>query len=329
MDAATDKCGPVSPRSPQETSAETNKRSEERVEQHILKISVFLACFFTILGVVWGVLARSQMIVFDGLYSFISVILSSISVYAAWNMKIGDDARFPLGRSSLEPIVIVLKSIVIVVLCVTAFSKAVISLFSVGQDINTLSAMVYGIVATSTCLGSFLYIVWKRKKARASILVKAECMQWGMDTLLSAAVLLGFVATLIIQHIGYGQYARYMDPVMVVIASVFFIKMPLMSLIEGIKDMLRMAPDGDVYRASKQMLEKIAKKRGFDGFSLKIGKAGREFTYKIGFVTENPKDARPLEELDSIRQEVESGLHALYDNPIWLGVSFMHDKKWG
>jgi predicted Co/Zn/Cd cation transporter (cation efflux family) len=328
MDENIDKCGPVSPHALQETNVEINRRDEERVEQHILKLSVFLAWFFTVLGVSWGVLAKSQMIIFDGLYSFISVILSSISVYAAWSMKIGDDTKFPLGRSSLEPMVIILKSIVIVVLCVIAFSKAIISLFSGSQEVNTLSAIAYGIVATITCLCSLLYIVWKRKKSKTSVLVKSECMQWGMDTLLSAAVLLGFLAAALIQRMGYAQYARYMDPAMVIIASAFFIKMPLLSLVEGVKDMLRMAPDGDVYHASKQLLEEITKKRGFDGFRLRISKAGREFTYKIGFVTENPKDTRSLEELDNIRQEVESRLHALYDNPIWLGVSFIHDKKW-
>jgi predicted Co/Zn/Cd cation transporter (cation efflux family) len=328
MDEKIDKCGPISPHAPQETSFERNRRDEERVEQHILKLSVFLAWFFTVLGIVWGVLANSQMIIFDGLYSFISVILSSLSVYAAWSMKIGDDTKFPLGRSSLEPMVIILKSIVIVVLCVIAFSKAVISLFSVSHEVNTFSAMAYGIVATITCLCSLLYIVWKRKKTKTSVLARSECMQWGMDTLLSAAVLLGFVAAFIMQRMGYAQYAHYMDPAMVIIASAFFIKMPLLSLVEGVKDMLRMSPGGDVYHASKQLLEEITKKRGFDGFSLRIGKAGREFTYKIGFVSYNPENTRSLEELDNIRQEVESGLHALYDNPIWLGVSFVHDKKW-
>ena len=306
-----------------------NKLNEENVERHILKFSVYLAWFFTIMGLVWGVLSGSQMIIFDGLYSFISVVLSSLSIYAARNVKIADDARFPLGRARMEPMVIAFKSLVIVALCVTAASRAVISLFSGGQEINALSAMTYAIVATVLCLGGLLYMLRKRKKVPTSILIKAECMQWGMDTLLSVAVLLGFSIAFVMQRMGYERFAQYIDPLMVIAASLFFVKMPFKSLVEGVKDMLGMSPDDDIYRVSKKVLEEIAKKRRFEGFSLRISRAGRQVIYKIGFVSKNSKDTRTFGELDSIRQEVESSLRALHDNPIRLGVSFMHDKRWG
>jgi predicted Co/Zn/Cd cation transporter (cation efflux family) len=310
-------------------SSETKRRNEEHIEQHILKFSVFFACFFAVLGVAWGVLARSQMIVFDGLYSLISVILSSLSIYTAWSLKIGDDARFPLGRSLMEPMVIALKSIVIVALCIAAFSRAVISLLAGGQEVNTFSAMFYALFATTACLGGLAYIIWKRKRARTSLLIKAECMQWGMDTMLSATVLLGFAAASIMQRMGYARYAVYVDPLMVIAASMFFVKMPFGSLVESIKDMLRMAPDGDIHGASSRMLEEIVKARGFDGFRLRISKSGRELTYKIGLVSEDPGKKRLLVEMDDIRREIQGRLQAMHDNPIWLGVSFVRDKKWG
>ena len=62
---------------------------------------------------------------------------------------------------------------------------------------------------------------------------------------------------------------------------------------------------------------------------LRIVKSGRGFIYEIGFVSDNPKDALSMRELDNIRQEVEDRLKSLYDNPIWLDISFMYDKKWG
>jgi len=76
-------------------------------------------------------------------------------------------------------------------------------------------------------------------------------------------------------------------------------------------------------------MEEIAKERRFDGFVLRIVTSGRELVYEIGFVSDNPEDARSMGELDDIRQEVENKLKALYDNPIWLDISFMCDKKWG
>jgi predicted Co/Zn/Cd cation transporter (cation efflux family) len=303
-------------------------KKEERVEQHILKFSVFAALFFALLGLVWGAVSGSQMIMFDGLYSFISVVLSSLSVYVAWSMSIGADERFPVGRAQMEPMVIALKSLVITSLCLVAFIRAMISIFSGGQEINEISAMVYALIATSSCLGGLVYIIWKRKRAPGSVLVKAECMQWSMDTMLSGMVLLGFLAAWGMERTGYVRYSSYMDPVMVVVASVFFIRMPVMSLVESIRDMLHMAPEKSIYETSKKVVAEISEKRGFRDFKLRISRAGRELTYRINFLAGSPDDMRSLGELDIIRMEVENRLRTLNDNPIRLGVSFMYDQKW-
>ncbi len=310
------------------SDGKADRSKEERVEQHILKFSMFFAFFFTLLGLVWGILAGSQMIVFDGLYSFVSVVLSSVSVYAAWCMKSGDDAKFPLGRACMEPMVIIFKSIVMVALCVIAFGKAVFSFLAGPQEVNALSAMSYALIGTFGCIGGFLYIVLRRRQVPKSELVKVEGIQWGMDALLSAAILLGFGVALLMERAGYAHYSGYVDPVMVMVFSVFFVKMPAVSLVEGIRDILQMAPDGETYDASRQVVERIAKQRGFDGYRLRMTKSGREFNYRIGFVSDKPGERRSLIELDGIRQEVEDALSALHDNPLWLGVSFMHDRKW-
>ena len=50
-----------------------------------------------------GLLAGSQMIVFDGLYSFASVGLSVLAVMALRFARRGADERFPWGREAAEP----------------------------------------------------------------------------------------------------------------------------------------------------------------------------------------------------------------------------------
>ena len=52
-----------------------------KLENKILKLSVIGALFFALFGIAWGWAIKSDMIIFDGLYSFISVILSMISLY--------------------------------------------------------------------------------------------------------------------------------------------------------------------------------------------------------------------------------------------------------
>ena len=52
-----------------------------KLENKILKLSAIGALFFALFGIAWGWAIKSDMIIFDGLYSFISVILSMLSLY--------------------------------------------------------------------------------------------------------------------------------------------------------------------------------------------------------------------------------------------------------
>jgi predicted Co/Zn/Cd cation transporter (cation efflux family) len=309
--------------------APSNSSNKTITEKHILKVSIYASLFFAVLGLVWGSLISSKMLIFDGIYSFVSLLMASLSVYVAKIIQTEDDAKFPLGRSQMEPMIIILKALVILVVCIIGFSMAMRSILSGGREINMLSAMMYCLIGIIGCLGCWIYIVWQRKKDRASDLVRAEDRQWLADTLLSVTIFVGFFIAYMIRHIEHVNYSQYADSLMLIISTMFFSVVPIKSLISGIKDMLQMSPGGDVYRISARALEEISKKRGFSGFVLRIVKSGRGRIYKIGLVSDNQDDERSMGELDNIRQEIHHSLRGLYDNPIWLEVSFMLDKKWG
>lgn len=301
-----------------------------RHEQNILTFSACGALFFAVLALAWGILAKSQMIMFDGIYSFISLVLTGLYFYAARSVAAGSDENFPYGRAQMEPMVIVVQSIVLLVICARAFISAMTSLFSGGQEINSLSGMGYAAIGVLGCLISWYYITRTgRKKAPKSDLVKTQGAQWLMDTLLSLAVLIGFFIGYIIQGTRYAQYAWYVDPLMVMAAVLFFARCPLASLVGGIRGILIMAPEKGIYQASKEAMKEIAKERGFDDIILRIGKSGRELVCEVSFVAGDPNNSYSAREMDSIHKQVEGRLHKLFDNQLWLCVSFVHDRKLG
>ena len=299
-------------------------------EQNILTFSACGALFFALLGLAWGILARSQMIMFDGVYSFISLVLTGLYFYAARNIAMGRDGKFPFGRAQMEPMVVVVQSIALIVICTKAFSSAIDSLFSGGQEINNVSGMGYAVIGAAGCFIGWYYVVHAgRKNASKSELIRTQGAQWLMDALLSLAVLVGFFIGYVIQRAGYSNYALYMDPLMVIISVLFFIREPILSLIDGIKGMLIMAPDKMVCDASRKAIKDIAIQRGFEDIILRLGKSGRELVYEISFVAKDPNNSCSIGEMDAIRREVEDQLHNLFDRPLRLCVSFVHDRKLG
>jgi len=297
-------------------------------EQRALKFSVYGAIFFAVLGLVWGFIIKSQMILFDAIYSFISVMLSIMSVYAAKTMLVRDDKNFPFGKSQLEPMVVMFKSLVIIAMCAKAFSDAFVTFTSGGRDINTISAIIYAVIGTLGCFICWHYIRWIGKsKSPNSELVKAEGIQWGMDTLISLAVFLGFLAAFIMQKTGYGQYARYMDSLMVMAVVLFFIRTPALSFISGIKELLMMAPKKDIYPVAKEAMEKIARERGFADVILRAGRGGRDLVFEVSFVLKDPNEARSISEMDAIHRLAKESLGAVFDKPVWMTVSFVYDRQ--
>jgi len=305
-------------------------QSAQRLEKRLLLVAITTGFLFAMLGLIWGALINSQMLIFDGIYSFVSMIMTTLSYYAS-NVIFAeeDDERFPFGRSQIEPLVIILKGVAIITVCIFAFNRAAGSLMAGGREINALSAMVYSLIGIPGCLIPWFYIARKRNKASHSGLTRAESRQLFSDTLLSSAMFIGFLLAHLSRGTQHDVWAQYADPVMVIIAVFFFASAPLNSMIGGVRDMLRMAPGGNIYRISRQALGEIAKKHAFDGFVLRIGKMGRNFYYEIGFVGSNPADTRSIGELDLICEEVSERLKELYDKPIALNISFMHNEKWG
>ena len=60
------------------------------------------------------------MIVFDGLYSFVSVALSLLAVWALRAARSGPDERYPWGREIFEPLTIAVKAVALAGLCLYA-----------------------------------------------------------------------------------------------------------------------------------------------------------------------------------------------------------------
>ncbi|MFA6636777.1 MAG: cation transporter [Candidatus Omnitrophota bacterium] len=299
-----------------------------RNEQNILAFSACGALFFAVLALIWGLLARSQMIMFDGIYSFISLILTGLYFYVAKNIEKGRDESFPFGRTQLEPMVVVVQSVVLMIICIKAFSSAVISLFSGGQRLDSLSGMTYAVVGVIGCFIAWNYIGHKAGKAsHRSELISTLASQWLMDTLLSLAVLIGFFIGHIIRFSIYSNYSRYIDPLMVMIAVLFFVRQPILSFIEGIKGILVMAPEKTIYNASKEAIEEIASKRNFEDIILRLGKAGRELIYEIDLIVGDPNDSYSIAEMDAMREELESRLRSLFNRPLRLYLSFVHEKN--
>lgn len=300
----------------------------QNIEKKILSFSIISAFLFALTGSIWGILINSQIILFDGIYSFLSVILSAVSLLASEIIKKEDDKMFQFGRSQVEPITIVFKSLIIIAICVYAFVNAINSMFEGGRSVSSPSAILYSIFTTIACLICWIYVHKSKKKIKNSGLLKIESKEWLMDTLLSSAVLIGFIFSYYVEKTIYKDFVVYFDPLMVIIVTLFFIKLPIIDLINNIKELLLMAPDDEVLDIINKIVDFIKIENHFDDFLLRTAKRGRIISIEVNFISHNPNLKLSMYELDLIREELEKALEKKIQYEQWLTITFMNNEKW-
>ena len=297
-----------------------------KLENKILKISMVGALFFALFGIAWGWTAQSEMIIFDGLYSFISLALTMLSLYINNFIAKKELDKYPFGKYILEPLVISFKSLIIGGMCLYSLIGAIQDVVHGGNTVEYGSALIYSIVSVIGCGGVYIFVKKKGDKI-SSELIKVEASQWLMDTLLSIGVLVGFVIAMILRNTRFSGINVYIDKMMVIMVSVVFIKMPVQCFINEFKEILCVKAKNKINDYIYLIVKKKKKEYKFEDSISRVSKIGGELRIEIDFIYNEESKLKDLDQMDCVREEVYDAIKHIDYNK-WLNVSFTGDKKW-
>ncbi|ODU02026.1 MAG: cation diffusion facilitator family transporter [Pseudonocardia sp. SCN 72-86] len=289
-----------------------------------LLVSVWASVAFAVVSLVWGLAVDSRLILFDGLYSFASVGLSLLGVWALRAARRGPDDRFPWGREIYEPVAIVVKAAALAGLCVYALAGAIGDLLAGGRDVDTGWALIYAVIAT---VGGVAVSLYMRRKARGgSDLVRAEAAEWWGDALLSVGVLVGFAGAWGLTLGGRDDIARYVDPAMVALISAAFLVVPARLLTAALREVLTMSPPA-LREELLACVEEVRRDRGFAESFLRVSKVGSRLDVEVDFVVTPDSTAQTVADFDAVRADLRDRFRALGQGPS-VSVGFTADRSW-
>ncbi|SDK92344.1 cation diffusion facilitator family transporter [Natronincola ferrireducens] len=298
----------------------------KNIEYRTLRLSVLGALLFAVIGIILGIVANSQMIFFDGIYSLVSLGLSFLSLRALIYMEKEETNKFQFGKDIIEPLVILFKSFVILVMCIYAVVVSLEDIFNGGRSVHIENALGYAFLSTFLCLLFYLKLR-KKEKICPSELLKVESSQWFMDTLLSLAVLIGFIIAFFMKKTNYAYLTPYVDPFLVLVTSLYFVKTPLVTIKENIKELLGMPPSREIEKGIKSIIHDIKLKYFIEESYVRISKVGRVIFIEIDFVLGKKTKVKHVKDFDCIREEIDTQLESIkYEK--WLTVSFTENRKW-
>ncbi|MGR5444485.1 cation diffusion facilitator family transporter [Vibrio jasicida] len=274
-------------------------------ENRILTFSALLASGFAVGGMVLGLLVGSIVIVFDGVYSLVSLLLTLLSLAASYYISKPSKSIFPFGKAVLEPIVIAIKAAVILIVVAFSLFSAVTALMSGGREVDASIATIFGVVNVVGC-GYAWWFMTKKSRRFSSGLIEAEKKQWQMDTLLSVAVTAGFIAAWLVSLTPYAHYAVYADPMMMLLMGFYFLKVPFDMLVGALRELLMMTPSKELCQSVGKDVSDIEKVTEHQLKLAGVTKVGQELRVNVDVHVDD--DTLELDTLEHTRKQLTKRL---------------------
>ena len=115
-------------------------RDEFLVERRSLGLSVLCGFVLAVVGIAIGVGTGSQIILFDGFYTFLGIGLSWMAMRVSFLVASGPTSRYPFGREALTPLIIGVEGVALLATCSYAGFKAVLTIVHGAVDCRPAGA---------------------------------------------------------------------------------------------------------------------------------------------------------------------------------------------
>ena len=291
----------------------------------MLKISLYCAVILAIFGITYGIYIGSKAIIFDGLVAFLSIILILLSVITSKFIYKEDDDIFQYGYMRFEPMVNLFKSLILLILCAYALINGIQEILDGGYEVEFDKAMLYSFFSMLLSIGIWLYTAYQAK-ILGSPLISVDSLEWFIDSVLYMGGFLVFGAVWLFDRESQSEWAKYLDPGLLVVLSIILGVMPLKVFIKNLADLVMVAPK-DMDDKIDTLLQNISKKYNFSDYDTHVAKSGRFFMIEVNILMGESFKIQNIDEMDLIREEIEQGLD-IPSYKIWLSVSFTKNPKW-
>jgi predicted Co/Zn/Cd cation transporter (cation efflux family) len=140
-------------------------------------------------------------------------------------------------------------------------------------------------------------------------------------------VLIGFVVAVVLVAAGRPDIAAYVDPAMVVVVSLLFLRVPARLVGGGMREILAMAPPPETRAELEAAVEAVRERFGLAESFVRASKVGGRVDVEVDYVVGEDSAVRTVAECDEVREVLHERLAAL-GHERSLVVAFTADRRW-
>ncbi|WP_395375809.1 cation diffusion facilitator family transporter [Marinicella sp. W31] len=290
-----------------------------------LKFSLLASGIFVLLALIFGLITNSSSILFDGVYSLISFSMALLTLKIAMLLERPNDETFHFGYAAVEPTLNLFKSLIIIATCVYAVFGAINQLLSGGSEARYGLAIMYGLTSTLGCFIVYLYLMHTNKEHHTD-LIRVDAKAWFVDSVLSAAILIGFVSAWILENNQKSDLAKIIDPVVLIILGTAALIVPAKLLLESLREVILKAPKSEIVDNIERVLADSLSSVPFDSLQVRVSKLGREIYLLAHIIVAENFEISSINDLDMIRRKAHKDLMNTYPL-IVVDLIFIRDSE--
>lgn len=295
------------------------------IEQKLLMQSVALMSLVAISGTIMGVITGSSAVLLDGVFSFVDVIIKIMMLMTAKLVARETSKRFQFGYWQFEPLVLAVEGFFILLIVVYALFSGVTDLLNGGRHVDFGPAIYYAVFFTIADTAYYLYV--KRvNKSLQSNLIKFDNVSWYVDAWLEAAILISFVAAILLEGTAYEHWAVYIDPIVLIVLALQMVPSVIEILLPSTKQILGWAPTS-LHNEVQEIMDRFMEKYSFKDYVTSVQIYGNTRIIEIDILVRKNFPYQSIAELDAIRNEIDEEIGG---NPTekWVTISFTGTRKW-
>ncbi len=281
------------------------------IELKVLRLPIYTGAVVSLLALIAVPFTGSQAILLDGFFNLVYLITGIFTYRVGRLLRLGASRRFPFGYAPLEPLVNLIKSLLIAGVSMLSIWYAVSSLLTGGTDIRFGVALLYAFVSAAVTIGMAVY-VWLRYRHLQSPLVQGDLAARVIDALTAFGALLAFVIAYLLQAYGYTQAARYVDPILSLALVAMTVGIPW-SLGKGaLAELLYMPPPPSKTEPIEATIRQALKAVPLVALDIRTVRIGRSWEVMI-HAQLGPDTEMNTHAADECRQRVEAALAGGHD----------------
>lgn len=295
------------------------------VEQRALKVSIAATVVIGVMGIGAGLMIGSRAIMFDGMYSFVDVMLTFGSLAVSKLVTREPSKLFQFGYWHFEPMVGAVQAAILATACLYGVINAVQALLGGGYDVS----FGYGVLWAGAMgvLGMAMAAYINRlARSQRSLLLEIDYRSWLLSGVLSLALLASYGIAIWLKDTAYREFVPFIDPLMLLLLSLALLPMPVKILSEAMRDVLEVAPE-ELDRQVHAVMGELVRDRGFLKYSSYVSQVGRVRFVEIHILVPPGFRVETVDAVDNLRREIEKRLDAAWPH-VWLTVDMTANPEW-